>query len=125
MFYAIIVGSRSFTDYDFLKAKCDALLINQKEVTVVSGGSRGADYFAKCYATQRGYQYKEFKANWDLFGASAGYIRNEEMHRFVSQFPDRGCIAFWDGESKGTQHNFMLAEKYHNPIRIIEFNNGG
>lgn len=123
MFYVLIVGSRSFDDFPLLVEKCNALLINHKDITVVSGGSPGADRLAKRYAECKGYHYKEFKANWDLFGKRAGFIRNEEMHRFISQFPDRGCIAFWDGESPGTQHNFGLAEKYHNPIRIIEYKN--
>ena len=41
------------------------------------------------------------------------------MHKFLSEYQFRGCIAFWDGKSKGTAHNFSLVKKYDTPIRII------
>ena len=34
-------------------------------------------------------------------------------------FSDKGVVAFWDGKSKGTAHNFGLATKYDNPIKIV------
>ena len=121
MFYALIVGSRTFEDLDLMFKKCDKLLINHAEVTVVSGGARGADRLAKKYAKARNYKYVEFKADWENQGRSAGFKRNEEMHKFIAQFEHRGVIAFWDGESKGTAHNFQLAKRYGNEIRCIRF----
>lgn len=58
-------------------------------------------------------------ADWNNDGKSAGYKRNIRMHEYISKKDDRGVIAFWDGQSKGTQHSFELAKKYKNPIRII------
>lgn len=42
-FYCLIVGSRSFSDYELFVAKCDLLLRNWGSVVIVSGGARGAD----------------------------------------------------------------------------------
>jgi hypothetical protein len=94
----------------------------EKRITAgVSGGARGADTLAKQYATNKHYKYLEFPANWDLFGKSAGYIRNEEMHKFISQFKNRGALYFWDGESRGTAHNFDLDIKYNIKNFIIKY----
>ena len=111
-----------FNNYELLKRKCDHLLQNQKgRIHVVSGGAKGADTLAERYARERNYELHVFPANWDTFGKSAGYRRNEEMHKFISQFTKRGCVCFWDGQSKGTEHNFRLCEQYNNPLRIIKF----
>lgn len=122
MFACLIVGSRTFMDYELLKRKCDHLLQNQKDILIVSGGAKGADFLAEKYAKEKGYVLKVFRADWDKNGKAAGYIRNEEMHKFIATFEKRGVIAFWDGSSKGTAHNFDLAKKYNNQIKIINYN---
>ena len=122
-FYLLVAGSRGFNNYPMLKEKLDYLLQNQsgKEIHIVSGGAKGADTLAEWYAKERGYQMHVFPADWNRFGKSAGYRRNEQMHQFISQFPKRGCVCFWDGESKGTQHNFELCKTYDTPLRKIMF----
>ena len=121
MFYCLIVGGRTFNDYELLKYKCDQLLKNQTDVQIVSGGAKGADTLAERYAHDKGYELKVFRADWDTYGKRAGYIRNEQMHKYISQFNNRGVIAFWDGESKGTKQNFGLGKKYYNRVRIIRY----
>lgn len=121
MFYCLVVGSREFADYDKLEDALDKLLRNQKEVTIISGGARGADALAEKYAADRGYSCMVFKADWKQYGKAAGIIRNEQMHKFIAQHEKRGCVAFWDGRSKGTYSNFDLANKYNNPLRIVRF----
>lgn len=122
-FFCLIVGSRTFSDYDLLEEKTDKLLQNKqgKDITIVSGGSQGADKLAEKYAKERGYRLIVMPADWDGDGKSAGYKRNVRMHEFISTKTDRGVIAFWDGKSKGTQHSFELAKKYNNPIRVIQY----
>lgn len=120
-FYCLIVGSRTFNNYNYLKEECDFLLKNYDNICIVSGGAKGADTLAEKYAKENNYELKIFRADWDNYSKSAGYIRNEEMHKYISQFDKRGIIAFWDGKSKGTQHNFSLAKKYNNEIKIIEY----
>lgn len=121
MFYCLVVGSRSFEDYGLLSRKLDKILSNHKDVTIVSGGARGADTLAERYAKEHGYGLRIFYPDWDRFGKSAGYRRNEAMHRFISEHEHRGCVCFWDGKSRGTQHNFKLADSLHTPLRIIKF----
>lgn len=118
-FFCLVVGSRDFNDYSLLKTKLDYYLKNQPNVVIVSGGAKGADSLAEQYAHERNLPLVIFKAEWEKLGKRAGYIRNEQMHQYISKMPKRGCIAFWNGKSKGTQHNFELSEKYKNPIRII------
>ena len=91
-FYCLIVGSRSFSDYELFVAKCDLLLRNWGSVVIVSGGARGADALAKRYAVDRGYCYMEFPADWDTYGRRAGYIRNRAMHEYISTHENRGVI---------------------------------
>ena len=62
---------------------------------------------------------KVMPADWDKNGKAAGFIRNKAMHELIARYEHRGCVLFWDGKSKGTAHNFGLAEKYKTTIRII------
>ncbi len=119
-FFCLVVGSRTFDDYEFMKAKLDHILKNHSNIVIVSGGAKGADSLAEKYAKEKGYPIKVFPANWDKYGKSAGYKRNEQMHQYINKAEKRGVVAFWQNESKGTAHNFKLAEKYKNPIRIIK-----
>ena len=107
-FFCMIIGSRSFKDYELLKRKCDYFLQNKPRIVIVSGGAK-----------ERGYFYKEFPADWNRYGKRAGYIRNREMHEYLSKQEDRGVIAFWDGQSKGTAHSFELAKEFGNPMRVV------
>ncbi|MBP3267603.1 MAG: DUF2493 domain-containing protein [Ruminococcus sp.] len=118
--YILVVGSRSFCDYKYAAHILDKVANSHKDIVIVSGGADGADALAKRYAAERDFEYVEFPADWKTYGKSAGYIRNEEMHKYIAQFKTRKVIAFWDGVSKGTAHSFKLAEKYNNEIHVIK-----
>ena len=122
-FALLIAGSRDFNDYDTLAKKCDSLLVNQrrKYIIIVSGGSRGADTLAERYAKERGYYLKVFPAQWKKYGKSAGYRRNEEMHKYINSFGNRGVVCFWDGQSIGTTHNFNLCKRFHTQLRVWNY----
>lgn len=121
-FYLLIAGSRGFNDYETLCARCDSLLSRQsgKKIHIVQGEARGTDTLAKRYAMERGFEVHSFPADWST-GKDAGYRRNERMHKFLCQFPLRGCVCFWDGQSKGTQHNFELCKQCDTPLRIWDY----
>jgi hypothetical protein len=110
----IIAGSRSFNDYETLKDQCNTILSQTEDIMIVSGTANGADKLGERFALEKGYPVKRFPADWTQHGKSAGYIRNEEMAKYSDML-----IAFWDGESKGTQHMINLAKKYNLQIHII------
>ena len=112
----IIAGSRDFDDYEVLRNYCDHVLQNQTDIEIVSGTARGADQLGERYAKERGYSVKQFPADWDKHGRSAGYIRNEEMAKYGD-----ALIAFWNGMSKGTEHMINLAKQYKLKIRICNY----
>ena len=110
----IIAGSRNFNDYNLLKTSCDNLLTQFTNIEIVSGTARGADKLGERYAREKGYDIKEFPANWDKFGKSAGYIRNDEMAQYADML-----ISFWDGTSRGTKHMIDLANKRSIKVMVI------
>ena len=120
-FYVLVAGSRTFADYELMKSKLNKLLINHNDIVVVSGGARGADALAERYAKEKGYSSVVIEAQWNVLGKRAGFVRNERMHQLLAKHTNRGCVCFWDGESKGTAHNFELAKKYNTPLRVIKF----
>ena len=121
-FSVIICGSREFSNYDLLKERCDFYL-SQKlqdpmtEVVIISGAARGADTLGEKYAQERGLQVKQFPANWEKYGKSAGYKRNYEMASVSS-----ACIAFMDAysECKGTKNMIEIAKQQGLLVRIVE-----
>jgi len=112
----IIAGSRDFNDYEKLCKVCDKALKRLKKVEIVSGTAHGADVLGEKYAKEKNYSLKQFPANWDKYGKSAGYRRNAEMAEYAD-----ALIVFWDGKSKGTKHMIDLAEKAKIEVRIINF----
>lgn len=121
-FYLLVAGSRGFNDYELLKTKLDICLMNHmdKEIHIVEGEARGADLLARQYAEEKGYIVHPFPADWSI-GKSAGYRRNEKMHLFIKDKEYKGCVCFWDGESRGTRHNFDLASQYKTPLRVVMY----
>lgn len=112
----IIAGGRNFNDYNKLRESCDNILVNQKDVEIVSGTAAGADTLGERYAQEKGYEVKKFPAQWDLYGKSAGYKRNQQMAEYAD-----GLIAFWDGKSKGTKHMIDIATNKGLKVRVIRY----
>lgn len=116
IFRVIIAGSRSFSDYTFLQAVCDNLLARKKHthtIVIVSGTARGTDTLGEQYARERGYVVKRFPADWQQYGKAAGPIRNRQMTDNAD-----ALIAFWDGQSKGTQNMIIEGKKKGLVVRI-------
>jgi hypothetical protein len=114
-----IVGSRTFNDYELLKEVMIDYLNRDNELNcelVVSGGARGADYLGERWANENDIPTLIFKPEWDKYGKSAGFRRNQDIVK-NSDF----VVVFWDGVSKGGDSSIKLAMKYDVPIRIIPF----
>ena len=107
-FYLLVAGTRTFNDYELLSKKVKQLTTKyENNVCVVSGGAKGADTLAERYATEHGLEFIKFPAKWDKYGKKAGFIRNEEMHDYISKYEHRGCVLFWNGKSKGTKQGCL------------------
>ena len=107
----IVAGSREFENYEMLKNKLDKLLVNQKEIQIVSGGCRGVDKLGERYAKEKGYSLKIFKANWDKYGKKAGPLRNRKMAEYAN-----GLVAFYkEGRQRDQKHDRRSSqEKFKN-----------
>jgi hypothetical protein len=115
----IIAGGRYFDNYELLSTKCDKILQNQDDVTIISGGAKGADSLGEKYAKERGYTLEIFPAKWDEHGKKAGIMRNVEMADNANSL-----IAFWDGNSRGTKHMVETATNKGLSVRVIKYKKG-
>lgn len=115
----IVAGGRDFNNYELLKSKLDYYLGNLDNISIVSGGARGADRLGENYAIEKGLKLAMFPADWNTYGKSAGFIRNKEMAEYSTHL-----IAFWDGKSKGTKHMIDLAKEYNLKTKIVLYNEG-
>lgn len=111
----LVCGSRGFNNKGLLKKYLDFYF--KDDDTLISGGAVGADTLAEYYAANRKLKMDIFHPEWDKYGTSAGFIRNETM---VEQNPDL-VIAFWDGKSRGTDNTMSHARKKKIPTLIVYF----
>lgn len=115
----VIAGGRDFTNVDLLELtliKYADDLGSDLGMSIVSGMARGADILAYQYAERNGYQRYSYPPDWDQYGKRAGFLRNEQMGKDAM-----ALIAFWDGQSKGTQHMIKFMEKLSKPVTIISY----
>lgn len=111
----IVAGGRDFNNYKLLEEKLDFYFQNITPV-IICGEARGADTLGRKYAEKHGLEVISFPAQWERYGKSAGFKRNEQM----SQYAD-ACIAFWDGKSKGTQHMIETMRKKRKIVRVVQY----
>lgn len=111
----IIAGCRDFNNYVLLKSKLDFYFKNVEVTEIVSGAARGADTLGELYAKENNISVKQFPAQWDLYGRSAGFRRNEEMAKYAD-----ALVAFWDYESRGTKDMINRAKLYGLKVRIVD-----
>jgi len=121
-----VVGSRTFNDM-FLLLKNVSIFKSASrrgwfsdgfnELEIISGGADGADNLAKKCALINSLKYTEFLPNWNKFGKSAGFRRNQQIVDACDI-----VIAFWDGKSKGTQDTINKAKIAMKPTYIVYFN---
>lgn len=108
-----IIGSRNFTNYKLLQEILEQY--KPKITLVVSGAAKGADSLGEKWALENNIQTLIFPADWNQYGKRAGFIRNEDIIKNCDC-----CVAFWDGESKGTKHSLSLCKKYNKPVKIVQ-----
>jgi len=111
----LVCGSRTWSNLGQVLNKLAALVIQEVakrrlepyEITIISGGASGADYFAEVFAKAYDYKLIVIKPQWSRYGKSAGFRRNIEMLELEPDF----VVAFWDGKSRGTNSTMTEAKK--------------
>jgi len=111
-FNLAVVGSRHFTDYGLFRNVMDN--VRTPITSMVSGGCRGADTLAKRYADEHDIPMVIFYPDWDRYGKSAGYRRNQ----LIVERAD-ALIAFPSRRSIGTWHSVDLARAKGIPVHVV------
>ena len=112
----IIAGGRDFNNYQLLVKECDTILKQYLDIEIVSGNAKGADKLAIDYAIQNNYKLTKFNPDWNIFGKSAGPIRNKQMAEYADTL-----IAFWDKKSKGTKNMLDTATKLNLKVYVFYY----
>ncbi len=115
----IIAGSRGFEDILLMKIKMQTFTDENggHPSEVISGAADGADTLGTQWAKLHDIPVRFFHPNWDEYGKSAGYRRNEEMANQATHL-----IAFHDGESRGTRHMIDIARRKELVVKVVNYN---
>lgn len=111
-----IVGSRGFDQPHIIRNAVRRWMVLAPEgVTIVSGGARGADTMGGEVAKELSLPTIIHLPDWDRFGRSAGFRRNE----LIVADADVVLAFFAPGPlSNGTKHTVALAHKAGKPVFI-------
>lgn len=124
----LITGSRSWTGIqgeariqtvlNIVLALCDVL---GTKLTIVHGDCpQGADAIADRWAVRRehdGVRVERHPADWEMYGKSAGPMRNLEMARLGADL----CIGFHRGDSHGTKDALACARALNIPTFVVHW----
>jgi hypothetical protein len=112
-----IVGSRGFTNYGLVKEKMAKFIKDVGPVSkIVSGGANGADSLGVKWAQENKVDYHVHRPDWNKYGNSAGYKRNELIVADADM-----VLAFWDGQSKGTKHTLDIAKEAGKKRYVVRY----
>ena len=103
-----IIGSRTCPPVDI------TLYLPFVPDTIVSGGAKGADTYAKEYAIKNNIPIIEFLPDYRKYGRKAPLLRNLQIVDNCDYL-----LAFWDGISRGTKFTIDYAEKRCVPLKIV------
>lgn len=107
----LITGGRDFTDREYIESELNKFYMKYKKgIELILGGAPGVDTFAEDWARFMRVDHNVKYADWDLYGKSAGFIRNKLM---AEQKPDF-AIAF-PGD-KGTNMMIEICIRKNIPV---------
>jgi hypothetical protein len=112
-----IVGTRSFNNYDAFTREVERILSERKltPTVIVSGGASGADTLAERYAKDKSLALEVHKPDWKHKGSG------KERNKSIVENADF-MIAFWDFESRGTQHTISLWRATLKSFEVVNIN---
>lgn len=114
----VVAGTREYSNRDEIFARLDKYHQRCKdagtELIIIEGEARGPDLISREWAEARGVPFRPYPADWDEYGKRAGFIRNEEMAKVGTH-----VLAFWDGQSNGTNDMIERGLKYQRRVLVI------
>lgn len=111
-----IIGSRHFANLGMVEAAVARLYQEHgSRLMIVSGGAKGVDATAERKAREMAIPYLIYPANWERDGRGAGHIRNHYIIGVAHE-----VLAFWDGESRGTQGSIDLAVSVQKALTVFD-----
>lgn len=115
----LVTGSRTWTDADEVAYALLKVYNEFGPFTLVTGACpQGADRIAEQVVTDwelSAMAVERYPAEWDKYGKSAGFIRNQMM---VMTKPDL-ALAFLMDDSPGTKNTIRLCRAHGVPIQVF------
>ena len=109
----IIAGGRDI-DADIETIDMCLEFHNLEPTEIVCGCAKGVDSSGRAWANFMGIEWREFPANWPMYGKRAGHLRNGHMADYAD-----ALLLIWDGVSKGSANMKMNMEKLNKPVYEI------
>ena len=113
-----IVGSRTFTNYNTLKKSMDEIVKNKEDVTIVSGGAKGADTLGAAYSVEVLHKepvvHNPDYKRWGRYNAPK--VRNTKIVEDSDLI-----VAYWDGSSGGTKDTINKAYEFNKDILDLNY----
>lgn len=114
----LVCGGRDYTDREKLYRILDVQRSRiGPDMLVINGGAPGADTLAREWAVDRKVDHLTLYAKWEVYGRSAGPIRN----RLMAKKKPRLVLAFHTDidKSKGTRDMIRVAEKLNIKVKVF------
>ena len=116
----IVAGYRTFQDYTLMCSHLDRITAEiPGRIELISGHAPGADTLGERYAREHDLKLRVFPAQWELYGKTAGVIRNQQMTDYALK-ESAIAVFFWNGSSRGTRDAIRRALKAGIDTRIIQ-----
>ena len=122
----LVCGGRDYDNYEELYAVLDWIDCSWEGPetfgpisVIISGHAKGADALSEQWAKKREVSLEIYPAEWNVYGKSAGFIRNQQM--IDEGLPDL-VVAFQGG--KGTLNMLTLANRANIPLYNVSDSNG-
>ncbi len=118
-----IIGGRDYNDYPRLQQVIETYFTKETNGfkqftfdTIVSGAASGADRLGATFAKEHNIKLIEYPADWQRWGRSAGFIRNEDIIKAAD------CVlCMWDGQSKGSANSLSIAKRLKKDTIVIYY----
>lgn len=114
----LVCGSRDWTDAFAINCVLNGYLSDGDAFTVISGMANGADSIAAEWARLNEQELLEFPAQWEMYGKSAGPVRNRAM--LNNGKPDFVWAFKTHAESRGTNHMVNIARRAGVRTYVVE-----